>query len=317
MIDLHVKFAIVAALAWIVTRRVTPSNAAGAHRLWVAVVASPLLWLAGEWTFAPLAYAGLREGVLPQVLASPSPQVVTVVAAVYGSVAAVLLGRVCIGVLSVRRLIASSRPLDTADRARLPLASGTVREAELDVPVTAGFFRPVILLPSTWRRLPAEALEAILRHEWAHVRRRDCAVTLICAVVESVLWVDPFAWLATRQVRWFAEMACDADATRAMDGEAYATELLALASAWRGTRRPLSAITAGAETNVVRRIDLLLDDLERGCRRRLLLPVIAVLFLVAIPLSGNVRFGSVAASAPSMESFDAAHRITPQLRHRH
>lgn len=317
MIDLHVKFAIVAAFAWIVTRRVTPSNAAGAHRLWVAVAASPLLWLAGEWMFVPLAYAGLREGLLPAVIASPSRQVWTVVAAVYVSVAALLLGRVCIGVLSVRRLIAASRPLHSVDRVRLPLASGTVREAELDVPVTAGFFRPVILLPSTWRLLPADGLEAILRHEWAHVRRRDCAVTLICAIVESLLWVNPFAWLATRQVRWFAEMACDGEATRGMDGRAYASELLALATAWRGTRTPLYAITAGVETNVVRRIDLLLDDLERSRRRRLSLPAIAALFLVAVPLSGNVRFGSVSASASSMESFDSGHGITHQLRHRH
>ena len=45
MIDLNVKLALVAAIAWMATRRVTPANAAWAHRLWVAVAMSPLLSL--------------------------------------------------------------------------------------------------------------------------------------------------------------------------------------------------------------------------------------------------------------------------------
>ena len=48
MIDLVVKCGASAVIAWLATRRITPSNAAWAHRLWLVVALSPLAWLAGE-----------------------------------------------------------------------------------------------------------------------------------------------------------------------------------------------------------------------------------------------------------------------------
>lgn len=320
MIDLQLKLAIAAALAWLVTRRVTPANAARAHRVWLVVVLSPALWLAGEWCFAPVAYVGFREGVVPSAVAAPSPGVQQTIVAVYLCVTWLLLVRVAVGVLSVRRLLRGARELAAADRSALPLDwPSEIRETRLDVPVTAGFLKPVILLPSNWRRLSPPALEAILRHEAAHVRRGDCAVALTCAVIEAVVWFNPFVWLASRQVRWFAEMACDAEASAAMHAEVYASELLTLAEGWRRARRPLHAITAGAETDVGRRISLLLDDLERGWRRRLVLPVAAAVLVCAIPLAGTVRVGRVvrADSGAAAGAFDALHRADHQLRHTH
>ena len=151
--------------------------------------------------------------------------------------------------------------------------------------MTAGFFRPVVILPAGWRQLTPAAVEVILRHEAAHVRRRDPLVALTCAVVEAVLWFNPAVWIAGRQVRWFAEMACDAEAAAAMSGQAYAAELLQLAASWRGLKRPLYAVTAGADTDVARRIGLLIDELEGGWRRRLLIPILAIALLLAVPLA--------------------------------
>jgi beta-lactamase regulating signal transducer with metallopeptidase domain len=310
MIDLQIKLAIAAAVAWAVTRRVTPGNAASAHRLWLVVILSPLLWLAGGWLVTPVVFAGPREGLLPWDVMVPSDQLRQTISVFCFGVAALLLVRVAAGVVSVHRLVRRSRPLSTEDRAMLPLGSRfEIIESEMQVPVTAGFLSPAILLPANWRSLSPSAVEAILHHETAHIRRRDCLVALICAILEAVCWWNPFVWFAGRQLRFFAEMACDAEASRAMRTDVYASELLNVAVDWQAARRPRYAITAGAETNIVRRISLLLEDLERGWRPRRLLAVIAVLVAVGMPLASMIRIsGAPLRAAPEHLSHRIMHR---------
>ena len=295
MIDLVVKCGAAAVIAWFATRRITPSNAAWAHRLWLVVALSPLAWLTGERLFAPLTYAGLRPGPLVDALTLSAGRIAAWAPAVYATVTTVLLLRVLYAVVLVRRLVAGSLPVASSlllERTMpLTLRGLDIRVGPLSLPVTAGFFRPVVLLPAAWQQISPAALEVILRHEAAHVRRRDPLVGLICAIVEAVLWFNPAVWIAGRQVRWFAEMACDAEAAAAMSGQAYAAELLRLAASWTGLKRPVYAVTAGADTDVGRRIGLLLDELERGGRRRRLIPILAFALLLAVPLAALVRVG--------------------------
>jgi beta-lactamase regulating signal transducer with metallopeptidase domain len=136
------------------------------------------------------------------------------------------------------------------------------------------------------------ALTAILRHEAAHVRRHDCAIALLCALLEAALWFHPAVWLAALQVRRLAEIACDAEAAGSMDGRQYASELLALAARWTRRRRPPYAMTAGAGTSIAARLRLLLDELEHGRRRRrVLIPVATVALPVVLLTSGTIQFG--------------------------
>jgi beta-lactamase regulating signal transducer with metallopeptidase domain len=245
---------------------------------------------------------------------------VTGAVSAYAVIAGLLLVRTLAGVISVQRLIRRSKALEGAELERLRGLSGQatidIREANLLVPVTAGFVSPVVILPEAWRSMTTVALSAILRHEAAHVRRRDCAIALLSALVEAALWFNPAVWLAGSRVRWFAEMACDADAARAMDGEAYASALLSLAGRWKDARRPVYAITAGAETGVARRIRLLLDDVEGRTRPRHVLPVAAIALVVGMPLSAALRIGG-AGTASSPFDRHSSHDVLHQLRHRH
>ena len=318
MIDLLIKCGASAVIAWLATRRITPSNAAWAHRLWLVVALSPLAWLAGEQFFAPLAYARLRPGPLADTLTLSVDRIAAWTPAIYAAVTTVLLLRVLYGVVLVRRLVAGSHPIASSllpDGAMPSAFQGLdIRVGPLSLPVTAGFFRPVVILPAGWRQLTTGALEVILRHEAAHVRRRDPLVALTCAVAEAVLWFNPAVWIAGRQVRWFAEMACDAEAAAAMSGQAYAAELLQLAAGWRGLKRPLYAVTAGADTDVARRIGLLIDELEGGWRRRLLIPILAIALLLAVPLGATVRIGGSVRSDgwPAAGSHDPSHALFHQ-----
>ena len=293
MIDLSVKWAIAAGLVWLVTRRTPPAHAAAAHRLWMVVLTMPVLWALGSLAVTPAAYVQLRSGVIPDPIAQPEAWLWGVALGIYVGSALLLLARVAWGVSSVRKLIRASRQLPESElsRAGVMLAEigCDVREADVDLPLTAGFVRSAILLPRGWRSLSMNALRAILHHEAAHVRRRDCLTALGCALLEAVFWFNPAVWLATARVRWFAELACDAEAARSMEDNAYASELLGLAAGWRRARRPMLAITAGAETNVARRIRLLLDRPPRT--RAVAIVALAIAIVAAVPLSSAVRFG--------------------------
>jgi beta-lactamase regulating signal transducer with metallopeptidase domain len=321
MIDLSMKWAIAVGVVWWVTRRTPPAHAAAAHRLWLVVLLMPVLWTAGSLAVAPTAYVQLRSGVIPDAMAQRESWLLWDVALViYVVVALALLARVAIGVIAVRSLVRASRPLPASELVRAGLLPSELDcdtlQGNVDFPMTAGFVRPIVLLPRDWPSLSTTALRAILRHEAAHVRRKDCLVSFGCALLEAVFWFNPAVWLATARVRWFAELACDAEASRSMDGNVYASELLTLAAGWSRARRPLLAITAGAETNVARRIRLLLDQQPRS--RAVAIVAVGVALVVAVPLAAAIRFGQAPASfsvAPSIEAswFGDGHRHS----HRH
>src|SRR5581483_8772968 len=80
---------------------------------------------------------------------------------------------------------------------------------EIDVPLTFGLFRHVILLPKSAAAWPAERLRLVLAHEFAHVRRRDCLTQLLAEIACAVYWFQPLAWYAASQLRKERERACD------------------------------------------------------------------------------------------------------------
>jgi beta-lactamase regulating signal transducer with metallopeptidase domain len=315
MIDLSVKLAAVAAVAWLATRRVTPAQAAAAHRVWMTVLVSPVLWLAAHVLFPPVVLIrprGEAVGILAGTLDGVWPAAV----GVYFAVLAVHLVRILYGVVAVHRLVRGAAPLPAADRDLISHQGLEIREADVAVPVTAGFLRPVVLLPFTWRRISSAGLTAILRHEAAHVRRRDPLMTLACALLEAVFWVHPAIWVAGSKVRWFAEMACDAAAARAMRPGEYASELLALAAEWQGARTPAYAITTSAASGVSRRIGLLIDEIEQTAGRRRLLPIAGAVVLVVVTLGAALRVDATGRMVPSLFKHDN-HSGIQRLHHGH
>ncbi|MFZ2641682.1 MAG: M56 family metallopeptidase, partial [Verrucomicrobiia bacterium] len=77
------------------------------------------------------------------------------------------------------------------------------------VPMAWGVWRPVVLLPDTALAWPEQRLAATLRHEFGHVRRRDCLARLLAQVACAVYWMNPLVWMAARRLRVAQEQACD------------------------------------------------------------------------------------------------------------
>ena len=77
-------------------------------------------------------------------------------------------------------------------------------------PSVVGWIRPVILLPAaTLMGLTPEQLEAVLAHEFAHIRRYDYLVNILQMVVESLLFYHPAVWWISARMRHERELCCD------------------------------------------------------------------------------------------------------------
>ncbi len=83
-------------------------------------------------------------------------------------------------------------------------------------PLTYGILRPVILLPAAALSLPDAQLDAILTHEYIHVRRFDTLLKRLIAFALCLHWVNPLVWLMVLLAGRDIEMACDEAAVRSM-----------------------------------------------------------------------------------------------------
>lgn len=82
--------------------------------------------------------------------------------------------------------------------------------AIVKIPVTIGYFKPVILLPlGSLTGLPTEQVEAIIVHELAHIQRADFIINIIQSVVETIFFYHPAVWWMSSAIRKERENCCD------------------------------------------------------------------------------------------------------------
>ena len=99
--------------------------------------------------------------------------------------------------------------------ASFPRQLGIRRQVELlssprrAMPMTWGLWRTCLLLPEEAIAWDAAALCAVLLHELAHAKRRDCLTQLAAQVACALYWFNPLVWLAWRQMLTEREGACD------------------------------------------------------------------------------------------------------------
>lgn len=155
---------------------------------------------------------------------------------------------------------------------------------ELDSPVTAGWRRPLILLPAALASsVPAAQLDALLAHELAHIRRHDYLANLSQTFVRSLLFFHPVAWWLSRRIDAERELLADQAAAQTL-GDA---RRLAQALAELERNRHTGLFTAQAATGG----ELL------GRVRALLSPQAARLKLHAVGPAVLLAVGGVALAA--------------------
>ena len=195
-----------------------------------------LAWPAADLALLLHAGAGADGGrLLPGAAAAQGPMAVAHgllpwlqdklgwIVALWAACAGALGLRMAVGLLWIGRA-ARAQACDPAWQARLSRLAercGLGREVRLRVvdglasPITAGWWRPVVLVPASLvAGMPPHLLEALLAHELGHVRRHDYLVNLLQNVIETLLFYHPAVWWLSRRIRAEREQIADDFAAR-------------------------------------------------------------------------------------------------------
>lgn len=152
-------------------------------------------------------------------------------------------------------------------------------------PITFGHFKPVILLPiSLITGFDTKAVEMILLHELAHIKRHDYVVNLGQSVIEIILFYHPLVWWLSKDIRELREHCCDDLVLSLGDNRATYVETLT-ALQWRkigGVSNRLSLSASGGNAGFSKRIKRMFGVEEERGSFRWLMGVFLLLLIVAI-----------------------------------
>lgn len=199
--------------------------------------------------------------------------------------------------------------------------------ATLRGPVTAGAFRPVVIVPlELLTEANLDLVTTAIGHELAHVARRDYLFNLLYELIAMPLWFHPTLALALRRIRETRELRCDEIVTeRLQDARVYARSLLQLAGAALPFGRAAVTITVGiADANILEeRVKTLLN---RPAVKKQSIMIVGAALLFAVPclaaasvaLRVNVSSSSPASTTPqqtnAIQDFISQHQVGDMVR---
>ncbi|HVK57975.1 MAG TPA: M56 family metallopeptidase [Candidatus Kapabacteria bacterium] len=131
------------------------------------------------------------------------------------------------------------------------------------VPFVYGILRPSLVLPPQAVEWRESELNAVLRHELAHIKRRDPLSLMVTHLSCALNWFNPVVWLAARELGIEREKACDDYVlTTELDPADYATQLVT--ASWFASESGLAALAMTRRSQLERRVQA---ALECECRR--------------------------------------------------
>lgn len=150
-------------------------------------------------------------------------------------------------------------------------------------PIIIGLWRPVILVPATLLNLDPQEIEMLLRHELAHIARKDAWWNFLALFIETLLFFHPGVWWMTRRLRVTRERLADERALQSEgDRQILARALLNLADG--SIPRTVLAARGGELSERIRSL------VKVGSPRRPVL-VIPALMALAMIIGGFIACG--------------------------
>jgi beta-lactamase regulating signal transducer with metallopeptidase domain len=181
---------------------------------------------------------------------------------------------------------------------------------DLPGPVTARWWRPVILLPASLvSGMPVELIEALLAHELAHIKRHDYLVNLAQSAIEIVLFYHPAVWWLSNRIRLEREQVAD-DLAASMLGEPrrLALALSELDRFQLATTHHLAHAAHGG--NLMNRIKRLVRPESEPLNWKMALPILG-LSAACAAFYANAQTAPATPAAPP-----SAHKGYPRIEHR-
>lgn len=239
---------------WIVFRQLARAEPSIQHRVWVATLLAQVVLPATYISFVGLLRT-LDIGTKVGSTGVTTQQGVTLIAKTHGlhvpapTLHVILLTYACtLTLLSLRLLLTFLRTQSIRRSARPAYLSDAAREASfyrntalpaevatshlVNGPVTLGLVRPLILFPPRLLEDLSEAdLEAVLAHEFAHIRRADFLKNLLYRLISLPVAFHPCLHFTMARIAETREIVCDQEAAGTVLGaRTYAHSLLSLAT---------------------------------------------------------------------------------------
>ena len=324
------QVAVLATAGWGLSRLVKPAGPELQHKIWVAtlmlatfVPATPVV----QYYFAQQASTSQVSASSDTLVARPSarhlplsgsdlivqPTALYLVSGLYMAVVLFSFLRLCRGLhrtaALVRRADAASTEADYAElwhtsKERLSVRSAALmRSPEVSGPVTAGLWRPVLLLPATFMEdySRTEFLAAVA-HECAHMNRDDFRKNVFYEIVGLFTVFHPLTWFIKSQIAQTRELICDRMAAEQLpDRRTYALSLLQLASKMQAASSEVSHAMGMFDARILeRRIMTLTTSITRLSRIQRYLWTVTAILLLSICAGGvGLMTRTVAAQTPS------------------
>ncbi|MDE3138110.1 MAG: M48 family metalloprotease [Acidobacteriota bacterium] len=203
----------------------------------------------------------------------------TLVAGLYGLIAAVLLARLGLGLALSWRIEHAALPIEDEHLERLleresrkvglKKAPRVAESSALSIPAAMGMWRPVVLLPRGWQDWSDSQIEAVLAHELSHIARRDPLTQTLSNLHRAIFWFSPLGWWLDRTLVELAEQASDDAALRAgADRTSYAEVLLHFFRALRTARGRVrwQAVSMAQGSRSARRVERILSGSSTSIR---------------------------------------------------
>jgi TonB family protein len=123
------------------------------------------------------------------------------------------------------------------------------------MPLTWGFLRPLVILPSAAADWQEDRRRIVLSHELAHIARNDWFLQVCAELARAVYWFHPLVWMAAERLRQESELACDDSVLNSgIQPSEYASQLLELARSLQHSGRAWSsALAIARRSNLERR----------------------------------------------------------------
>lgn len=160
----------------------------------------------------------------------------------------------------------------------------------INTPITFGYFRPYIILPSeSISKLSLKDIQYILLHELQHSKNKDILVNYIMCFFQILYWFNPLVWYALKEMRLDHEIACDISVLKRLDENSYIeyghTIINFIDNLSKPSNLTLTSDIGGSKNQIKRRI-LKIRDFQIESKT-LKLKSILIFTIIALIVFGN------------------------------
>jgi len=308
LLDAFIKSSVVLALALIAAFLLRRASADLRHRIWLIALAASVLVALPLPVPEPVTIAVAANFRVTSTATSATARAISWVPVLWSIGVVMVLLRFATGVLRLARMTRS------AVASEMP---GVVISDSVSSPMTWGAMGPVILLPTYAMDWTEEKLDVVLRHERAHVERRDWLWQAFAQLVTALFWFHPLVWIAAERLRQEAEHATDDIVlSSGSDAAGYADQLLEVARRIRGNvPHAAVAVTMVRSSALTARVAAILDSSRTrlragaGARATVVLSALCLVALLAACQHANAQIYSV---GDGITAPIATYRVQPE-----